>query len=288
MNRWLIAILSLIVFVGVYPNSARAESPHDFGKEVRAIFEAKCARCHGPDLVKPKGRFGYILDLPRVAANPEFVVRFRPDESELWELVRRNEMPPPDSPHGPLSAAEKQTITDWIAAGAPDDHSPSVPTESSAPVSTEPSPADRLVRWLGKFHLLFLHFPIALVVVASLGELASIWKGNSLPPESVRFCLWIAALAAIPTAAFGWLFAAAGNGVGSPQLLAAHRWLGTSAAVWLTITAVAAENDSRRHVRTIRVRLLLAAGITLTALTAHLGGLLVHGDDFFAYYTSRG
>ena len=90
------------------------------------------------------------------------------------------------------------------------------------------APADRFIHWLGKFHLLLLHFPIALVLAAGVGETRSVWQRNPIPSESVRFCLWLGALAAIPTAGLGWLFAAAGNGVGSPQLLTAHRWLGTS------------------------------------------------------------
>jgi uncharacterized membrane protein len=291
-TRWLLAIFSLIVFAGFWPSSARAEpgSPvRDIAKEVRAVFAAKCAACHGPDLVKPKGRFGYVLDLRRVAENPEFVIPLRPAESELWELVQRNEMPPPDSPHGPLTFTEKETIREWIAAGAPDVlPGPAlvprtVGSEPMAPAATEPAAVGRLLGWLGKFHLLLLHFPIALVVGAGVGELWSIWRRNPLPSESVRFCLWLAACAVIPTAILGWLFAAAGNGIGSPQLLATHRWLGTTAAVWLVIMAVCAEGDARRQMRSRRVRLLLITGILVTALTAHLGGLLAHGEDFFTY-----
>ena len=42
----------------------RAQQVHD-------IFEAKCLDCHGPELPRPKGKFGYVLDLKRVAENPE-------------------------------------------------------------------------------------------------------------------------------------------------------------------------------------------------------------------------
>jgi hypothetical protein len=83
------------------------------------VFAAKCAHCHGPHLAKPKGRFGYVLDLARVAANREMVVPFSPDESELWQLIRRGEMPPEDSTTGALSAEQKEVIRAWIAAGAP-------------------------------------------------------------------------------------------------------------------------------------------------------------------------
>ena len=109
------------------------------------------------------------------------------------------------------------------------------------------------------------------------------WQRNPIPSETVRFCLWLGALAAIPTAVLGWLFAANGNGASSPQLLNAHRWLGTAAAVWLVITALYAERDTRRGRRSLRVRLLLICGVVIIALTAHLGGLLDRGENFFVF-----
>src|SRR5262249_23054198 len=128
----------------------------DIGKEVRAVFAAKCAACHGPDLPRPKGRFGYVLDLRRIAENPEMVIPSRPDESELWSLVKHDEMPPPDSPRGPLSPAEKETIREWIAAGAPDviaaDSAPGVAQTESPDVGS----LRRFTGWVGKFHLLLL------------------------------------------------------------------------------------------------------------------------------------
>jgi len=62
-----------------------------------------------------------------------------------------------------------------------------------------------------------------------------------------------------------------------------HRWLGTTAAVWLVLTAVYAERDVRRGLRSWHVRLLLMCGLVITALTAHLGGLLARGGDLFTF-----
>jgi mono/diheme cytochrome c family protein len=95
------------------------EKDRNFAADTLAIFSAKCAGCHGPNVSKPKGRFGYVLDLARVRANREIVVPFSPDESELFELVRRGEMPPTDAPNGALTVEQKETIRSWIAAGAP-------------------------------------------------------------------------------------------------------------------------------------------------------------------------
>jgi uncharacterized membrane protein/mono/diheme cytochrome c family protein len=272
MKWWILVTVSLALFAGLLPEVARAQPTppvRDLGNEVRDVFAAKCAVCHDSDLGKPKGRFGYVLDLRRVAGNPEKVIPFRPVDSELWDLVEHDEMPPKDSPHGALTPAQKEVIREWISAGAPD----------TSPLTS----VDRIVRWLGKFHLLLLHFPIALVLAAGIGEIWSLWRRNPTPSESVRFCLLVGALAAIPTASLGWLHAAAGNGASSPQLLLVHRWLGTTTAVWIIIVAVYSERDARRGVRSRGVRLLLVSGVLITALTAFFGGRLAHGGDFFNY-----
>lgn len=287
---WPYPAVFLAVFVGFRPGIAAAQPGppvRDIGGETRNVFAAKCAGCHGSDSTKPKGRFGYVLDLKRIAANPEMVIPLHPDESELWVLVQHGEMPPPDSPQGALTPAQKEIIRAWIAAGAPEaspgalDSTLAAQAESPTPVSL--ATADRILRWVGKFHLLMIHFPIALVLAAGVGEVWSAWRRSSIPSDTVRFCLWLGALAAVPTAGLGWIFAAAGNGVGSPQLLMTHRWLGTTAAVWLVITAICADRDARRGRRSRYVRYLLVSGVVITAFTAHLGGLLARGRDFFTY-----
>lgn len=282
--KWSSAAACLAVAAAVGSAAAQPPSPgpdRDLGGEVRGVFAARCAGCHGPGLAKPKGRFGYVLDLMGVARNPEMVVPGRPDESELWLLVSHGEMPPADSPHGPPTSAEKEVLREWIAAGAPDAVRPISEPGPGSESPADTSVAGRTTRWVGKFHLLVLHFPIALVVAAAVGELLSALRGERRPPAAVRFCLWLAAVAAVPTVALGWLHAAAGNGAGSPQLLTAHRWLGTAAGLWLVLTAACAEYDARREVRGRGGRLRLTAGVALTAIAAHLGGVLGHGRDFF-------
>lgn len=284
--RWSTACAVLVV-AGV-SETVRAESPSggsDLATEVQAIFARKCAGCHGPDLPSPKGRFGYVLDLRRIAGNPEMVIPDRPEESELWLLVSRGEMPPTDSPRGPLGAAEKETVRAWIAAGAPEPRAaPRTVTPVSEPVAgPDLASADRFVRFLGKLHLLLLHFPIALVLAAGVGELLAARRGSREPSASVGFCLALAAAAVVPTVALGWLHAASGHGVASPQLLSAHRWLGTLTGAWLLVAALWFRRDRRRGARSRGGRLaLVAAGLFVTA-TAHAGGLLAHGRDFFAW-----
>ena len=117
------SLLSVSMTVVLFAYDCRAASPnasesHGIASAARAVFAARCTECHGADLAQPEGRFGYVLDLAHVAANPEMVIRSSPDESELWELVRRGEMPPADASAGPLSQQEKEIIRSWIATGA--------------------------------------------------------------------------------------------------------------------------------------------------------------------------
>lgn len=115
----------LLLFSGCRPESTAGVRPSteatpDLGAEVTRVFATKCSACHGPELAHPEGRFGYVLDLPKMRGNPELVIPGSPSESELWILVQRGEMPPADSPTGPLSNADQRVIKDWIGAGAPD------------------------------------------------------------------------------------------------------------------------------------------------------------------------
>jgi hypothetical protein len=263
----------------------------DLASEVRDVFAAKCAGCHGAVLARPKGRFGYVLDLARVAGNPEMVVPFHPAESELWELVRRDEMPPADAPTGALIAQHKEVIRSWIASGAPavpDQPPPGTPpsiTRSPEGAESEPMPipsGKRILRWLGRFHILTVHFPIALLLAASIGEMWSTWRGARSPSPAVRFCVLLGAAGGVWAVVLGWLHADFGGyGAGSGRVLGLHRWAGTAAGLWALATALFSERDAHRHRRSLLFRITLWSGTLLTGAAGHLGGTLVHGDDFF-------
>lgn len=83
------------------------------------FFEAKCNDCHGAHLAKPKGKFGYIMDLKRVAENEEWVAGTDPMKSELFRLVNEDEMPGKDSDYGVATPGEKLALRRWIQLGAP-------------------------------------------------------------------------------------------------------------------------------------------------------------------------
>jgi hypothetical protein len=104
---------------GTSQGSPTTGTEANLASAVRNIFSAKCTECHGSDLPRPKGKFGFVLDLERLAGNSRLVVPFKPDESKLWELVHDEEMPPSYAKAGPLTKEEKETIQMWIESGSP-------------------------------------------------------------------------------------------------------------------------------------------------------------------------
>ncbi|HEV3258993.1 MAG TPA: cytochrome c [Gemmataceae bacterium] len=266
--------------VGAVPGGGRGGQ--DLASEVHAIFSAKCAQCHGANLRRPKGKFGYVLDLKRVAANPRLVVPSSSDESKLWKLIGNDKMPPRTARAGRLSPDQKATIRAWIEAGAP---SASVAAAAEDEETTEPAPLpfdQHLLAWLGKFHISVIHFPIALLLAAALGELWALVRRLPVPSPAVRFCVLLGAAAAVPAAALGWLHATYGGyGSSDSQLLNLHRWFGTTTAVWAVVVALLSEADARAGIRRRRFRVALFLGALLVGLTGHLGGILAYGEDYF-------
>lgn len=250
--------------------------------EALAVFKARCAACHAG--VKPKGNFGYILDLPKVAANPKLIVPGKQDESRLWRLVKDGDMPPEGSPA--LTRAEKEAVRAWIAAGAPlpAEVLPLIEPPAEVPEQPRPGPIERTFLWLGKLHIILIHFPIALVFVAAICEAWAWWRGVREPLLVVRLCLLIAAASAALTVALGWLHASHGYGSGQPGLLIWHRWLGTAAGFLLLWAGVGSELDAMEdNKRSPHTRFLIFASALLTGVAAHPGGGLVHGPDFLEW-----
>ena len=254
---------------------------------VRSIFVAKCSECHGRGLSRPKAAL-YLNELGQLASNREWVVPHEPEKSYLWTLIRDDDMPAKGAKAGPLNAQEKEIIRAWIVAGAPvPPSSASLSQESTGTVTAAPTPVPpsltmRLFAWLGRFHIFVIHFPIALLAAAALAEAIAAWQRSWIPSPTVRLCVLLGAAGAIAAVVFGWLHADVGGfGSASSTILALHRWLGTTAGLWVTAMALVSERDSLRGRRSMSFRILLWTGAFVVAATAHFGGLMVDGNRFF-------
>lgn len=115
-------ILMWLIAVG---SSTAAESV-DFTRDVRPILSNHCWSCHGPDASSRKA--GLRLDLRDSAIREAesgsiAIVPGKPEASELIARIKSSDesvmMPPPEvQKQKPLSAAQKEILQRWIAAGA--------------------------------------------------------------------------------------------------------------------------------------------------------------------------
>ena len=259
-----------------------ADAPQLLASQVRAIFASKCVQCHGANLERPKGKFGYVLDLARVAANPKMVVPGNPGKSELYQMLVYNEMPGKGNTTGPLTPDEKNAVKRWIEAGAPANES------GDSDTTTRPLAfGRRVVRDLGQFHPLTTHFPIALLIVAVPAELIWTLTRRDSWKATARFCVALGAAGAVVTAALGWCDAVFTNHTGTAaQVLVWHRWFGTATAVWAVLTAVLSELANQRGNPRGRVywfRATLFVTVVLVAASGYLGAALIYGLNHFVW-----
>ncbi len=270
--------------LSILPIVVLAQSPR--ADAARAVFTAKCSQCHGPELKHPKASFGFITDLPRLAANPDYVVPGRPELSDLWKKIADGDMPPDGARAGPLTDDERTAIHDWIAslpAAAPKAPSPAA-GEEVGQGATRPEGAStlrRLTTLLGRTHVIILHFPIALILTAAGAEALALARSRPTDPIT-RPCLTLGAVSAVAAAALGWVHALDGfpGPFSNPTLIVSlHRWLGTAAAALAVLTVILSARPPHRRA----ARLSLFALALLTAAAAHFGGLLTHGADFLSF-----
>ncbi|MCA9236856.1 MAG: DUF1549 domain-containing protein, partial [Planctomycetales bacterium] len=110
--------LALIFAAVVAVNASGAASAPDYDRDVRPILSDRCYQCHGPD--EETRAADLRLDTAEGLVD-WVVVPNEPDDSELLRRVLSEDpderMPPPETGLK-LTAAEKETLQRWIAAGA--------------------------------------------------------------------------------------------------------------------------------------------------------------------------
>ena len=146
--------------------------------------------------------------------------------------------------------------------------------EESAPGIPTDSMLYRSIKYAGKYHLLAIHFPIALLLMATAVQWYSVatGRGGSLVPPLLGF----GTVGAVAAAALGWMYAYDSVYFGDDEgLLFLHRWLGTSTAVSAVLVLLL---KKRLGAKSFSLALTLCGA--LVAIAAHFGASLVNGADF--------
>jgi mono/diheme cytochrome c family protein len=119
MNDLRAPFLSLVAAALLAGPSRAAEPAPTYNRDVRPILAENCFACHGPDKAARKANLR--LDIREEAIKAGVIV---PGEAKASPLVVRTRaanpkrvMPPPAS-HKKLTAAQKDVLARWVAAGA--------------------------------------------------------------------------------------------------------------------------------------------------------------------------
>lgn len=285
-----LALVMLLCVPGAQSAEATKEEALRVAQQVHDIFEVKCLDCHGPELPRPKGKFGYVLDLQRMADNPEYVTRGKPDDSELYKMVLNDEMPGDDAPVPPLTPEEKDIVKRWVEIGAPGELPGGVASEAiivPGEVARPQKPFfDHLLSWIGKSHPVSTHFPVALMFVAVFAESLAFFTRQKSWLQTVRFLVVLAGLSAVMATGLGWINAAYSSYDKDVfKLLFWHRWLGTISGVWAVICAglVLMTDMEEGSLGRRRFRGALIAGAGLVGVAGFLGSALIYGLDHYAW-----
>ncbi len=130
------------------------------------------------------------------------------------------------------------------------------------------------VQFIGRFHPLLVHFPIALFLLVPILEIAGRSDHFTYLRVSVHFVLALATIGATAAATLGWSLGRSGGYSGS--LITQHMWGGISLSIvcwlcWLLATQL------RQY--GIIYGITLALGVGLVAWTGYRGGQLSLGRD---------
>lgn len=122
-------------------------------------------------------------------------------------------------------------------------------------------------------HPAVTHFPIALLIVAALAELLSLFRPAASLAAASRIMAITGGIGAFAAAAFGWLHT--GLWFGGDWVMSWHRWLGTALGLAGPLIAyVAWRTEDRRTV----LRVLLFVTAVLLLYQGWLGGELSQGS----------
>jgi hypothetical protein len=144
---WLIAALAWIA-----GSSTWADDAIQFNRDIRPILSENCFRCHGPDSASRKADLR--LDKRAVAIEMGAIEPGKPGDSSLIERIFSTdpkEMMPPPSTRKELTAAQKDLLQRWVAAGAEyEPHWSFIPPQRPAPPAVKnpawaKTPIDRFI-----------------------------------------------------------------------------------------------------------------------------------------------
>ena len=172
-------------------------------------------------------------------------------------------------PHGTvLESTESEAHDHATDHGGGDDHG----DDSVSPI----------LIFLGKFHVLSVHLPIALLPLAALLEIAGMVLRSPTTTFAARLNFTVGACSALLAASLGWIVAGLSNYPGElAEVLTWHRWMGVSVASIAAIGLLGLliqKRSAQWGITLYRVAAFIC--LILVPVTAHFGGTLIYGKNY--------
>jgi hypothetical protein len=137
------------------------------------------------------------------------------------------------------------------------------------------------LQFIGRFHVLAVHFPIALMLLVPVLEIAGRSERFSYLRLSSGFILGLATIGATISAFLGWCLARSGSYSG--PLVIQHMWGGITLTVvcwscWMLHARMGEQNVGRFYAA------VLSIGVIAVAWTGYRGGQISQGEDHLTEY----
>lgn len=152
------------------------------------------------------------------------------------------------------------------------------------PVAGEGDDAPQLVRFFGRFHVVALHLPIGILILAGLMEFLGGKRTGCCGSLSagITVTLWVGALGAVVAVTLGYLLIYSEGGEYGEDVLFYHKWFGVgiaggAIAALFFRTLYDAGGSALAHWTS---RLLLLATLLALGPGAHFGGNMSHGETY--------
>lgn len=134
-----------------------------------------------------------------------------------------------------------------------------------------------ILNFIGRFHVLFVHFPIGFIVLALIAEVLSHFTAFSHLQRSIPFMLWIGFFSGIAATIMGYLLMSLEDYAGKAMDL--HMYFGLAVVVF-TLLAIVFLIKGKKALYSLS--LVLAAFVTFAS--GHFGGAMVHDDDYLTEF----
>jgi len=139
----------------------------------------------------------------------------------------------------------------------------------------------RWAHFIGRFHPLTVHFPIALILLVPVLEIAGRREPFSYLRLSSRFVLGLATLGAVFAAFLGWCLARSGSYSG--EIVTQHMWGGATLAVTCWVCWVLRGRITGQHTEKLYAA-ALTVGVVVVSWTGYRGGQISQGEEHLTEY----